>query len=67
MLIKYTRPVITPSGMTEVVFVYDTNTNTLDISKNDAKLLKLIYDGVAQDIPELSDWGTDLGIMLKWR
>ena len=52
MKILCIRPVITPDGMTEIEFYFDTETLELEFKKEDLPLLISLYKNEAIDIPE---------------
>ena len=56
MKIKCTRPVLTPDGVSEIKFYFDTETLELSFDEKDLLLLVDIYRNRALDISELTDY-----------
>ena len=57
MKIKCKRPIITPNGITDIEYIFDTETLDFIFDPKDADLLLGLYQETdTQDIPEMTDY-----------
>lgn len=56
MKIRCKRPIITEEGITELEFVFDTDTHEMTFSDKDVDLLLVIYKKKCLEFPELTTY-----------